>query len=187
MPTTFQPVTTTLFLRFALIAGLSLVLSGCHSTTAPAASPELATNRTALYPPRPTTPPPTVKLFHKTADSLTLVTDPNATDEQIEAIVWQLRDAAHTHTLAKLGPTFAQTQAFVDSNKSTWFHIYRGTKCAAEKYAAGNPPCGGSYHATADYTFGTPGNPNWDQGTLLHDEKETLLWDPDTPYTPTKP
>ncbi len=167
----------------SLLLAAPLFLLGCKSK-APDQTIQLSRLETvvARYPPRPTTPPPPVKLFHKTDTSLTLVTDPNATDDQIEALIWQLRDAAHTHTLARLGPTFAQTQAVVDANKSTWFHIYRGAKCAAEKYAAGNPPCGGSYHAAADYTFGTPGNPNWDQGTLLHDEKETLLWNPDAVY-----
>ena len=168
--------------RFLIqLFSLTVVLTGCHSTQ-PATTKAPTHLQAALYPVRPTTPPSAVKLFHKTADSLTLVTDTNATDDQIEALVWQIRDAAHTHTLAKLGPSFKDTQSFVDNNKTTWFHIYRGAKCAAEKYASGNPPCGGSYHAAADYTFGTPGNPNWDQGTLLHDEKETLLWDPDAPY-----
>lgn len=171
----------------ALSALVFSLLSGCQS--APHAAETKSTTRptAALYPPHPNTPAPPVKLFHKTADSLTLVTDVNASDDQIESLVWQLRDAAHTHTLTKLGPTFKDTQSFVDNNKTTWFHIYRGAKCATEKYASGNPPCGGSYHAAADYTFGTPGNPNWDQGTLLHDEKETLLWDSDALYSPSKP
>jgi hypothetical protein len=164
---------------------MSIFFVGCHAT--PSATTASKTAAAALYPLRPAAPPPAVKLFHKTADSLTLVTDTNATDEQIEALVWQLRDAAHSHTLAQLGMTFKDTQVLVDGNKTTWFHLYRGSKCAAEKYASGEPPCGGSYHAAADYTFGTPGNPNWDQGTLLHDEKETLLWDPDKSYSPSKP
>ena len=162
------------------VLATSLLLTGCH-TTQPA-TPAPTHLPAALYPARPTVPAPMFKVFHKTDTSLTLTTDPDATDEEIESLVWQLRDAAHAHTLAKVGID----QAYVDHNKpSTWFHIYRGTKCAAEKYVTGNPPCGGSYHAAADYTFGTVGNPMWDQGTLLHDEKETLLWDPDKPYTAT--
>ena len=168
-------------LKARLISAMALGLLGCHSTSPSTNNPTKP--QLSLYPARPNTPPPPVKLFHKTDTSLTLVTDPDATDDQVEALVWQLRDAAHAHTLDKLGPTLSTAQAFVDKNRpTTWFHIYRGTRCAAEKYASGKPPCGGSYHAAADYTFGTVGNPNWDQGTLLHDEKETLLWDPETPY-----
>ncbi len=169
-------------IRPALLCLATAALTGgCHSTSPTPVATSTKSVTVSPYPPRPTTPAPAVKLFHKTADSLTLVTDTNATDDQIESLVWQFRDAAHTHTLAKLGIP----QPLVDANKTTWFHIYRGSKCAAEKYASGNPPCGGSYHAAADYTFGTPGNPAWDQGTLLHNEKETLLWDPDAPYAAT--
>ena len=66
-----------------------------------------------------------------------------------------------------------------------WFHIYRGPKCAAEKYAPGPPPCGASYHAAGDYTFGGGANHQWDDGVLLHDEThQTELWNPNAPYAP---
>jgi hypothetical protein len=152
------------------------MMSGCKSTPAPT-TPTTPTPVLAQYPPRPTTPPPPFKLFHATNDSFTLVTTPTATDDQIEAIVWQLRDAAHAHTFDHLGIP----QKVVDArDPMVWFHIYRGSKCASEKYAAGAPPCGASYHAAADYTFGgTPSNPQWDDGVILHDEThQTELWNP---------
>ncbi|MDQ2926029.1 MAG: hypothetical protein M3R43_10815, partial [Acidobacteriota bacterium] len=95
-------------------------------------------------------------------------------------------DAAHTHAFANL----KIDQKIVDARKPTvWFHIYRGTKCAAEKYADGPPPCGPSYHAAGDYTFGGgPTNLDWDNGLLIHDEDhETRLWDPDALYAPPTP
>ncbi len=107
-----------------------------------------------------------------------------ATDDQISALVWQLRDAARTHSFDAIHLPQKQVDA---DGKTVWFHIYRGTKCAPEKYAPGNPPCGGSYHAAADYTFDTHTTPPWDKGVILHspdDPHPTLLWDPDAPYTP---
>jgi hypothetical protein len=128
----------------------------------------------------PATPPPPFKLFHQTADSLTLVTKDTATDDEIEAIVWELHDAAHAHTFDALHIP----QAFIDKRAPIVFiHIYRGTKCAAEKYAAGNPPCGGNYHAAGDYTLGSFKDPNRDDGILLHDENHQVeLWNPDAAH-----
>ena len=145
---------------------------------------------------RPTVPPPPFKLFHQTKDSFTLfhatpegsftlVTAPTATDAQIIAIIYQLRDAAHTRTFDKLN----LPQAKVDArDPMVWFHIYRGPRCAPEKYADGKLPCGGSYPASGDYTFGGGANHQWDDGALLHptatgNDNQTELWDPNTPYT----
>ena len=129
---------------------------------------------------RPTVPPPPFKLFHQTKDSFTLVTTPTATDAEIEAIVWQLRDAAHTRTFDKLGIPQSKVDA---RDPMVWFHIYRGPKCAAEKYADGKLPCGDHYNASGDYTFGGGANHQWDDGVLLHDEDHlTELWNPNAPY-----
>jgi len=120
------------------------------------------------------------KVFHHDASTFTLITKDNATDSEIEAIIWQLRDAAHAHTLDKLG---ISDKAVNDHKPTAWFHIYRGAKCASEKYASGEPPCGGSYHAAGDYTFGSSANPNWDDGILRNDAGEELpLWDSEAPY-----
>ena len=55
------------------------------------------------------------------------------------ALIYQLRDAAHTRTFDKLNIP----QKAVDArDPMVWFHIYRGPKCAAEKYADGKLPCG---------------------------------------------
>jgi hypothetical protein len=136
---------------------------------------------------RPTTPPPPFTLFHQTTDgSFTLVTNPTATDDQIEAIIWQLRDAAHTRTFDKLGISQSKVDA---RDPIVWFHIYRGPKCASEAYADGKLPCGDHFNASGDYTFGGGGNHQWDDGALLHPtqagaDNQTKLWDPNTPYTP---
>jgi hypothetical protein len=163
-----------------------LSLSGCHSTPPPtvttattATTPPTATTQTIQYPPRPTTPPPPFKLFHTTPDSLTLTTTPNATDDQIAAIVYQLHDAAQTHTFDALH----LPQKLIDARSPyIWFHIYRGPKCASEKYTHGTLPCGASYHAAADYTLGGFTNRNHDDGALLHgDGQSTPLWSSNQP------
>ncbi len=168
-------------LGIAAMVTASLLALGCKSTPAPAAATTTTQPQAPLYPARPTIPPPPFKLFHQNPTSITLVTKENVSDEEIEAILWQLRDAAHAHTFDALHIP----QKLVDHrDHKIWFHLYRGSKCAAEKYADGPPPCGGSYHAAGDYTFGSYTNPEQDNGTLLHgDDHETPLWDPDKPYT----
>jgi hypothetical protein len=128
-------------------------------------------------PPPPTTPPPPIKLFHQTDNSLTLVTTPDATDDQIAAILYQLHDAARAHTF----DTLHLPQKFIDARSPiVWFHIYRGPKCAPEKYAD-KLPCGPSYHAAGDYTLGSYANPNRDDAVLLHPgAADTQLWNPDS-------
>ena len=155
---------------------LPLLLAGCKSAPPPAPTPAADTTPAVTYPARPTTPPAPFKLFHHANSSFTLTVPETATDDQISALVWQLRDAARAHSFDKI--KIPQKQ--VDSDgPNVWFHIYRGTKCAPEKYAPGEPPCGGSYHAAGDYTLDTHNNPPWDKGVLLHDEHPTNLWDPD--------
>ena len=156
---------------------LPLLLLGCKSAPPPAPA---ATNTTpaATYPARPTTPPSPFKLFHHANNSFTLTVNEKASDDEISALVWQLRDAARTHSFDALH--IPQKQVDADGS-NVWFHIYRGAKCAPEKYAPGNPPCGGSYHAAGDYT--SPPHPH--PGT-----KAKLLHDPTTPPTsgtPTAP
>ena len=160
---------------FAALAVMTLLL-GCKSTP-PAPAPKPQEVQTPL---RPNVPPPAFKVFHHDDSNFTLVTKDNATDEEIESLIWELRDAAHARTLDKL----QISQKLVDDRKPiVWFHIYRGTKCASEKYADGPPPCGGSYHGAGDYTYGSFANRERDDGALLHDEDhEIQLWNPDTPY-----
>jgi hypothetical protein len=65
-----------------------------------------------------------------------------------------------------------------------WFHIYRGPKCADEKYTTGKLPCGPSYHAAGDFTYGGFTDHNHTDGALLHnsnatgDGPATSLWNP---------
>jgi hypothetical protein len=166
-----------LFLTSTTMAGL-LALAGCHSTAPSPSTPTTAVAKQVVtYPALPTIAPMPFKLFHQTKDSLTLVTDEHATDEQIEAIVWQLHDAAKAHSFDKLH----LPQKMIDAREPImFFHIYRGAKCASEKYGSGALPCGGSYHAAGDYTLGSFKNPNHDDGVLLHDETHQVeLWDAD--------
>lgn len=166
----------------SVTAACAVTMFGCKSTAKPSTGETQPAAPKVIYPSRPATPPPPFKLFHAANDSFTLVTAPNATDEQIEAIIWQLRDAAHTNTF----DTLHIPQKAVDArNPTVWFHIYRGAKCAAEKYAPGAPPCGASYHAAGDYTFGSYKPKDWDEGALLHDEDhQVMLWPSGSPYTP---
>ncbi len=167
-----------------------LLLAGCKSSP-PAAAPTAespAPASAATYPDRSTVAPAAFKIFHHGNSSFTFVVNDQANDAQLSALVWQLRDAARTHSFDSIHIPQHQVDA---DGKTVWFHIYRGSKCAPEKYAPGNPPCGGSYHAAADYTFDTHSTPPWDKGVLLHsapsgdaDPSPTLLWDPDAPYAP---
>jgi hypothetical protein len=158
-----------------------LVLVGCKSTPAPPAAPLQPTTTKSTYPSRPTTPPPPIHLFHTTPDSITLTTTPDATDEQIAAILWQLRDANHAHAFDRLHIP----QKLVDARSPyIWFHLYRGSRCASEKYTTGKYPCGASYHAAGDYTLGGFKDPNHEEAILLHGEDHSNpLWDPTIPYT----
>jgi hypothetical protein len=166
---------TTLALLVLTCAGL---ISGCKSST-PATPPQ---PQASLYPPRPSVLPPAVKIFHQDNDTYTLVTKPSATDDEIAAILWQFRDAAHARTFDRLG----LSQAFIDARKPiVWIHVYRGPKCASEKYNKGPLPCEAAYHGTGDYTLGDYKNPQWDQGVLHRaNGAEIQLWDSDAPYTP---
>ncbi|AEU35574.1 hypothetical protein AciX8_1230 [Granulicella mallensis MP5ACTX8] len=163
-----------------LAFAVTIPVIGCKSTPppTPTSKPQQAQQVQAL--PRPSIPPPAFKVFHHDDSNFTLVTKDNASDEEIESLIWQLRDAAHARTFDKL----KISQKLIDARKPiVWFHIYRGSKCASEKYAEGSPPCGGSYHGAGDYTYGGFTNHERDAGALLHDENHELqLWDPDTPY-----
>jgi hypothetical protein len=163
---------------------MSLLLIGCKSTP-PSAPAATQPTPAATYPARPTTPPASFKLFHHANNSFTLTVNEKADDDAISALVWQLRDAARAHSFDALHIPQKQVDA---DGPNVWFHIYRGAKCAPEKYAPGNPPCGGSYHAAGDYSLDTHTPPPWDKGVLLHDpDHPTLLWDPDAPSTAARP
>jgi hypothetical protein len=158
-------------------------ICGCKSATSLA--PTTIQKQTATYPPRPTTPPPSFKLFHQTTNTLTLTVPETATDTDIAALLYQLHDAAQSHSF----DTLHLPQKLIDARDPiVWFHIYRGAKCASEKYTSGTLPCGGSYHAAGDYTLGDFTHPNRDDALLLHHdpESETQLWNPDTPPLTTK-
>jgi hypothetical protein len=161
---------------------LPLLLIGCKPAPAPTPTPAANTSPAATYPARPAIPAPTFKIFHHANSSFTLVVPEKSTDDQLSALLWNLRDAARTNSFDHLH--IPQKQ--VDADGTTiWFHIYRGTKCAPEKYAPGKTPCGDSYHAAADYTLSPRQSPPWNKGVLIHgDDHETDLWNPDAPYTP---
>jgi hypothetical protein len=123
--------------------------------------------------------PPAFKVFHTHDSIITLVTKPDATDEEVESLLWELRDAAHARTLDAL----KVSQKMVDERAPlVWFHIYRGTKCAAEKYADGPLPCGNRYNGAGDYTYGGYANKDLDRGVIRDGDKETELWDPERVY-----
>ena len=151
-------------------------LAGCNNSTA---TPQPArTAEVYHFPERPAVTPPAFKVAHQDNDTYTLVTKADATDDEMEAIVWALRDAARGHGLDALH----LSQKFVDARKPTvWFHVYRGAKCASEKYTKGPLPCEAAYHGAGDYTLGSYTNAAWDSGVLNHaDGSMTQLWDSDT-------
>ena len=168
----------------ALTLCASILVVGCKSATPSPSMPASTTPTaaTAQYPPRPAVPPPAFKVFHRDASSITLVTKENVSDAEIEAIIWELRDAAQAHSFDKLGVPQKVVEA---RDPIVWFHIYRGAKCASEKYTTGALPCGASYHAAGEYTLGSFSNPNRDSGVLLVDqEHSTQLWEPDAASSP---
>ena len=157
---------------------LSLVFTGCKASQPSARS---TSSSVSNYPARAAVTPPPVKLFHQDNDTLTLTTKPDATDAEISAVLWELRDAARDHSFDALH----LPQKFIDERKPVvWFHVYRGARCANEKYTKGPLPCEASYHGAGDFTLGDYKNPQWDEGVLRHaDDTETRLWNPDAPYT----
>ena len=77
---------------------ICLVAAGCKSASPPA-SPATGSPATAVtYPTRPATAPEAFKIFHHGNSSFTLTVNDKATDDQLSALVWQLRDAARTHS-----------------------------------------------------------------------------------------
>jgi hypothetical protein len=167
----------------ALALAAPLLLGGCKSVAPlPPVKPAVALPG---YPPRPATPPPAFKVFHHDATSITLVTGENASDAEIESLIWELRDAAQNHSFDKLNIP----QKLVDARDPIlWFHIYRGSKCADEKYTTGKLPCGASYHAAGDFTYGSFANRDRTSGVLLHGEDQsTPLWNSDASTAPSSP
>ena len=152
----------------ALTLCASILVVGCKSATPSPSMPASTTPTaaTAQYPPRPTVPPPAFKVFHHDASSITLVTKDNASDAEVEAILWQLRDAARAHIFDRLGVP----QKVVDARDPiVWVHLYRGA----------------SYHAAGEFTLGSFSNPQRDSGVLLVDQDHsTQLWDPNQASSP---
>lgn len=174
--------------RWYSVAPLALVIvavslmSGCKPAPKPIREHWGTADTKSTYPPRPTIAPPAFHVFQITDNSITLVTSDNATDDQIAAILWQLHDAAHNHTFDQLHIG----QKSVDKRDPIiWFHIYRGPRCADEKYTTGKLPCGPSYHAAGDFTYGGFTNRDHTEGALLHnsnakgDGPATALWNAD--------
>jgi hypothetical protein len=156
-----------------------MIIAGCSSAPPAANKPAMPTKPIVSYPARPTIAPPPFKVFHQDAMGITLVAPENSTDDQIEAIVWQLRDAAQAHTFDK----FHISQKLVDARDPIeWFHIYRGAKCASEKFTKGPLPCGASYHVAGEFTLGGFHDKDHTIGALVHDENhQTELWDSNQP------
>jgi hypothetical protein len=179
-------------LRKIVIAAATLgtALCGCKSAPAPTPASARPTTTTSTYPPRPTIAPPPFGVFHTTDNSITLVTSENATDDQIAAILYQLHDAARNHTFDALHFPQQVQQVIDKRDPMIWFHIYRGPKCASEKYTSGKLPCGASYHAAGDFTYGGFTDHEHTDGVLLHntntqgDGAETPLWNPDKASSP---
>ena len=174
--------------RLLVLAGavLALVPAGCKVSQPSAKDNSAGASAEVMkYPPRPSVAPPAVKLFHQDNDTLTLTTKPDATDGEISAILWQFRDAARDRSFDALH----LSQNFIDARKPVvWLHVYRGARCASEKYTKGPLPCEASYHGAGDFTFGDYKNPQWEDGVLRHaDDTETRLWDPDVPYMQAHP
>ena len=160
---------------------LPLMFAGCHASRPTVMARPTGGKAVTSYPPRPSVAAPPVKLFHQDNDTLTLTTKPDATDAEIAAILWEFRDAARDRSFDALH----LPQKFIDARKPiVWFHVYRGARCASEKYTKGPLPCEASYHGAGDFTLGDYKNPQWNEGVLRHaDDTETRLWDPDAPYT----
>jgi len=156
--------------------GVVFAATGCKSAPTPSAAP-VHQLEAPLYPARPSVAAPEFKVFHHDASSITLVTKETATDAEVESLIWELHDAARAHSFDKL----KIEQKWVDARDPImWLHIYRGSKCASEKYAGGTLPCGGSYHAAGDYTLGGFTNRDRDDGVFLQSEdRQTQLWNPD--------
>jgi hypothetical protein len=133
-----------------LLLLLPLLLIGCKSAPCPRAHPRTDTTPAATYPSRPTTPPAPSK-------SSTTPTPPSPSPSHPKRPPTTKSPPSSGNSATPPAPTPSTNSKSprkqVDADGSTvWFHIYRGPKCAPEKYAPGEPPCGASYHAAGDYT-----------------------------------
>ncbi len=144
------------------------VLTSCTpekdtSTTGPSSATSAPARVTG-----PTTPPPAFRLYRFKFDEkigasiISYVAPPNTTDDQIKSLVWLFREKVRSQKFRDISinqPTSSNfgKRGYLQGILS----IYRGEKCAGEKFSDAEGPCGDGDHDAAYYQWGVFGdNPN---------------------------
>lgn len=161
-------------LRLTLLA-TAFTLTGCQPPP-PKPIPE-PTPKPAMMPPsvraekaQLAAAHPPSKLFLQKIDMPTVVVVAETTpNEQMKALLWYLRTKIRTNAFKDLGLKPTDTFYGAPGYTSGIVDIYRGSKCASEKYTPqGHPdPCGPSIHKSASYHWGDGNDPHADGAYLV--------------------
>jgi hypothetical protein len=117
---------------------------------------------------KPNSPAPQFTIYRAKANMPVSVLVPVAsTDDELKELLWFFRNKVKMKEFKELGiEKAAQTQWGNDRYLSGLLAVYRGSKCAAEEFTAGNGPCGKGDHDDAYYQWGLEGDPNKDVGSI---------------------
>ena len=163
-------------LRLTLLV-FTLTLTACKPTPAPPKPIPEPTPKPAMMSPNTraekaqlASTHPAYKLFLQKIDMPTvLVVTETTTDDQLKSLLWHLRTKIRANAFKDLGIKPTTTLYGIPGYTSGIVDIYRGSKCASEKYTPeGRPdPCGSSIHASANYHWGDGNDPHADGAYLV--------------------
>ena len=108
---------------------------------------------------RPSTPPPSFRVFRSKLDEGTSVVVPtNTTDDQVKSLLWLFREKVRSHHYREIGLTHPTSKQWEkEGYLSGTISVYRGEKCAGEDFSDYNGPCVGpgvESHEAAAYQWG---------------------------------
>jgi len=161
-------------LRLTLLT-TALVLTGCQPTPPkpvpePTPKPAMMSSQTRAADAQLAATHPPFKLFLQKIDMPTvLVVAETTPDDQLKSLLWYLRTKIRANAFKDLGIKPTATLYGIPGYTSGMVDLYRGPKCASEKYTPeGHPdPCGPSIHKSASYHWGDGNDPHADRADLI--------------------
>ena len=166
-----------------ILAFVAIAMSACHKNPSQTQTDPLPqsdqqnSSPAAIY-------APVFTVLYQDKSLVTMTVPPKTSDEEVSNLIWLLRDAAHSRSLASIGIS----ETLVESRDPiVTFEIYRNAKCAPEHYGKGKRPCGEADHDSAFYMFGNFADRDGDGATIFDGPNETegiQLWVVNTPYEP---
>ena len=108
---------------------------------------------------RPSTPPPSFRVFRSKLDEgASVVVPTNTTDDQVKSLLWLFREKVRSHHFREIGLTHPTSKQWgKEGYLSGTISVYRGEKCAGEDFSDYNGPCVGpgiESHEAAAYQWG---------------------------------